>query len=366
QKGARKIELREITRSGKVVSSQQSIALTVPEGDQTKPLIVLSETAKPSKVLQKPTLAETTPTPTPTVIAEPDKVASSATTQEVPQTTTETATETAETNVKQEPETKPTANSGATIAPAPAPATAPAPQRSLNVEVVDYDEQGRTTFSGSSTPGATVRVYVDSKFVGEAIADGAGSWALAATDKIEPGSHTLRTDQVASNGSVSERIELPFYRESSERIASLQAQRESQTNQPATTDPTPTPAPATTSDITQGSKQTAEPVEAPVNQSGTEPAQTATTQTAATDTTATPDSAVAETGKVVIQPGNNLWQISRVIYGEGVQYTVIYEANKAQIRNPNLIYPGQIFETPGMNGPESIDPSCRKSVTECQ
>jgi hypothetical protein len=71
-------------------------------------------------------------------------------------------------------------------------------------------------------------------------------------------------------------------------------------------------------------------------------------------------------GRVVIQPGNNLWQISRVIYGKGVQYTVIYEANKDQIRNPDLIYPGQIFETPGSQAPESIDPDCRKPLAECE
>ncbi len=51
-------------------------------------------------------------------------------------------------------------------------------------------------------------------------------------------------------------------------------------------------------------------------------------------------------GKVVIQPGNNLWNIARNIYGSGYSYTVIYEANKDQIRDPNLIYPGQVFATP--------------------
>ena len=51
-------------------------------------------------------------------------------------------------------------------------------------------------------------------------------------------------------------------------------------------------------------------------------------------------------GKVVIQPGNNLWNIARRLYGSGFSYTVIYEANKGQIRDPNLIYPGQVFETP--------------------
>lgn len=51
-------------------------------------------------------------------------------------------------------------------------------------------------------------------------------------------------------------------------------------------------------------------------------------------------------GKVVIQPGNNLWNIARNLYGSGYSYTVIYEANKDQIRDPNLIYPGQVFATP--------------------
>lgn len=56
--------------------------------------------------------------------------------------------------------------------------------------------------------------------------------------------------------------------------------------------------------------------------------------------------AALKKGKVVIQPGNNLWNIARDLYGTGFSYTVIYEANKDQIRDPNLIYPGQVFTTP--------------------
>ena len=51
-------------------------------------------------------------------------------------------------------------------------------------------------------------------------------------------------------------------------------------------------------------------------------------------------------GQVVIQPGNNLWNIARQLYGTGYRYTVIYQANRDQIRDPNLIYPGQILVTP--------------------
>ena len=52
---------------------------------------------------------------------------------------------------------------------------------------------------------------------------------------------------------------------------------------------------------------------------------------------------------VVIEPGNSLWRIARRVYGKGVEYSVIYQANRDQIRNPNLIYPGQIFALPRIN-----------------
>lgn len=54
-------------------------------------------------------------------------------------------------------------------------------------------------------------------------------------------------------------------------------------------------------------------------------------------------------GQVVVQPGHNLWRIARSVYGRGVQHTVIYQANREQIRNPNLIYPGQVFHIPAAN-----------------
>lgn len=49
---------------------------------------------------------------------------------------------------------------------------------------------------------------------------------------------------------------------------------------------------------------------------------------------------------VIVQPGNSLWRLARRTYGSGLNYTVIYEANKNQIGNPNMIYPGQVFAVP--------------------
>ena len=61
---------------------------------------------------------------------------------------------------------------------------------------------------------------------------------------------------------------------------------------------------------------------------------------------ATADQIDLRDGKVIVQPGNSLWRIARRAYGSGFQYTVIYEANADQIRDPDLIYPGQIFDVP--------------------
>lgn len=50
--------------------------------------------------------------------------------------------------------------------------------------------------------------------------------------------------------------------------------------------------------------------------------------------------------QLTVQPGNNLWTLARTRYGSGVEYTRIYTANRDLIRDPDLIYPGQIFRMP--------------------
>ena len=45
-------------------------------------------------------------------------------------------------------------------------------------------------------------------------------------------------------------------------------------------------------------------------------------------------------------PGHTLWALSQNYYGDPTRYPIIYEANKSQIHNPNLIYPGQVFVVP--------------------
>lgn len=47
-----------------------------------------------------------------------------------------------------------------------------------------------------------------------------------------------------------------------------------------------------------------------------------------------------------VRPGEWLWDISRKEYGTAIGWFRIYEANRAKIKDPDLIYPGQVFVIP--------------------
>ena len=49
-----------------------------------------------------------------------------------------------------------------------------------------------------------------------------------------------------------------------------------------------------------------------------------------------------------VKSGDCLWNIAKMYYGNGSKYTVIYEANKDKINNPNLIYAGQVLTIPAL------------------
>lgn len=156
------------------------------------------------------------------------------------------------------------------------PTTAGSPKSGdLQLSTLDYDERGHVTVSGQANPGSSVRVYIDDKMVGEAVAAGDGRWRLAPAEPIDPGKHLLRLDRLAKDGKPTVRLEEAF-----ERFVA---------------------------------------------------------------------SAGSDSRRLNVVRGDNLWNIARAHYGEGWRYTVIFDANKNQIRDPNLIYPGQVFSLPKVN-----------------
>ncbi len=226
--------------------------------------------------------------------------------------------------------------------PEPAAATsdqAAKPATLVSIDAVDYDTNGNIVFSGKGDPGNTARIYVDNTMIGDAAVGADGRWSFSGTADIAPGNHSLRVDGLDGEGKVVNRVEVPFFREDQSKVAEA-APAETTVAQ---TEPAPA-APAAEEPASQPAAEAPQPetaAEAPPAPEAAAPAK-------------------PKQGRVVIQPGNNLWHISRVLYGSGAKYTMLYEANKDQIRDPDRIYPGQVFKTPDVAPKaETIDPKRR-------
>ena len=141
---------------------------------------------------------------------------------------------------------------------------------------VDYDDKGDLTFTGKGEPETDLNVYIDDEHVATVETTEEGDWQVEPEADVEPGSYTLRVDQVDPAGVVLARIETPLVR-------------------------------------------------------------------------ARPELLMLGDAIVVVQPGNSLWRIARRTLGGGIHFTEIYEANRSQIGDPALIYPGQIFTVPGLD-----------------
>ncbi len=64
---------------------------------------------------------------------------------------------------------------------------------------------------------------------------------------------------------------------------------------------------------------------------------------------ATPVTAPPPEPFVIVQPGHSLWRLARRTYGQGTRYTTIFQANREQIKDPDLIFPGQVLALPATN-----------------
>ncbi|MBL4917539.1 LysM peptidoglycan-binding domain-containing protein [Tabrizicola sp. DMG-N-6] len=141
---------------------------------------------------------------------------------------------------------------------------------------------------------------------------------------------------------------------------------------PATAPPAPTTAPVPTAEllVPAGTAPTAQPATrtetvavpqpAPVLAPAVEPAApqpdlvagtTVATVPAAVPATSPAPPAAAAPVSVTVQPGFTLWAIARDQLGEGVLYVQVFEANRDRIRDPDLIYPGQVFAIPERASP---------------
>ena len=201
---------------------------------------------------------------------------------------------------------KPTVVLSQPAAPKPAAGT-------VVVEAVEIEPGGKFHVGGRARAGGAMRLYLNDSFVASVTAGEDGRFAVTINEGIRPGSYRVRLDEVEVNsGAVRARAEVPF-------------------NVPDTVVTGSVPATAASK------RQEVAAAQGP--------------QLAAAGATALPEGSpsavvVPKITTTTVSRGDSLWRLSHQAYGAGTRYAVIYKANREHIRNPNLIYPGQIFVLP--------------------
>jgi nucleoid-associated protein YgaU len=250
----------------------------------------------------------------------------------------------------------------------PAAAPAPAPTATIVVAVVSVrpvDPAGLEAV-GSAPPGAHVRLRLNNAVLAEVVAGADGLWRLTIERGVTAGDYVLEAAVIDAAGTVLARGESPFVYPQREVVASAApAASPSPTESPQAAAAEPTPAalaPAAPRPSPTAANVTPSPTAAGAGPTQAAPAPSASAAAAPSPATPAPpaespaasETPVATAAHAVVPEvltytvvkGDNLWDLAVKYYGDGLRYADIFSANASQIRDPNLIYIGQIFVVP--------------------
>jgi nucleoid-associated protein YgaU len=311
--GGHQIVIRSTTPDNVVATSPETAIVSIPETKDGQVLALVEKPGAPSKLISVPE-----PTPPSEAVPEP---------QGSQLQTAKPSAEPAPTGSGNQPADQQTAASS----PAPETESAPAAtagEPAVSVEAVEID--GRKIFvAGVAEPGRKVRAYANEILLGEAVTSPGGRFLIEAERDLPVGDYIVRVDALEPDGvKVFARAAVPFEREAGEAVSAVAP--------PASTTQSP------------GEKAQASPsAGAPGAEAGAKapsPVGSGGIATAAPEALAPKLENVD--GAVIIRRGDSLWRISRRVYGLGVRYSTIYLANQQQIRDPDMIWPGQVFKVP--------------------
>ena len=230
----------------------------------------------------------------------------------------------------------------------------------VTIDTISYSSNGDVILGGRGQAGNFVRIYLDNQFLATSKIAADGYWALELSD-IEPGIYTLRVDELNVAGDVVSRAETPFKREAAEELAELMA---------AGTEPEGPSVSAAEAEVVDAEELASVEPEAAddpqpeqfvtqeeVNVQAEVAELTLQGEQSSDGGSLVVEGQPADTASVLrtpskkfrvrtVQPGSTLWAIAKESYGAGIEYFKVFEANKERIRDPDLIYPGQVFEIP--------------------
>ncbi|MGU3574823.1 Ig-like domain-containing protein [Brucellaceae bacterium C25G] len=183
-------------------------------------------------------------------------------------------------------------------------------ERPIIVEAVEIE--GDTIYvAGQAKTEHSVIVYANDVILGRTSVSPEKRFLVESKQPLAVGDYIIRADLLDKNQKVVASARVPFHREAGDNVSAVA---------PSLKEPR----------ITQQANN--------AQQSGTE-------QALKNDGNSD-DKLENVSGSVIIRKGDNLWTISKRTYGKGTRYTTIYLANRDQISNPDLIWPGQVFTMP--------------------
>ena len=238
------------------------------------------------------------------------------------------------------------AEANAAAAALAVPPRAPDTDESLPAfDIARIERTGDAVIAGTATPGAIVELLRNGEPHDRTVADKSGQFVMV-PPRLPAGDYelTLRSQQPDGKRAISKQSVAVALAELGSSPGALQSRAEVPFNVPDTVG-------TNHSVLDQGVRS------AQTRQSSQSPLQTAKRQDMAVSqpprlAAATPDGGspsalvLPKTVTAVVSPGDSLWRISRNAYGAGMRYAVVYKANQNQIRNPDRIYPGQVFVLP--------------------
>jgi nucleoid-associated protein YgaU len=190
-------------------------------------------------------------------------------------------------------------------------------------DVARIEQSGDAVIAGTAAPGAVVELLRNGERHDQAVADQSGHFVMIPR-QLPPGDYelTLRSRLPDGTMGVSKQNVTVALHETPSNPGPLQSRAEVSANGPGTA-----AAKRVRQDVAVSQPEATAAIAAPARGSS-------------------PAGAEPKTGTTVVSRGDSLWRISRLTYGDGARYALVWRANRDRIRDPDRIYPGQTFILP--------------------
>lgn len=241
--GDHQLVLKATTPDGRTVISEEIATVSVPRGNETELLAMVTKPGEASRIIAKPNAPIKTDRVATTAPATQDKTAApelaNGINKPVPQVMnapaapvpTQASGNTAPTNAQAStqantPAAPATAPQTASAPQVPAPAVQPPAGGKVELQISAVEVEGNKLFvAGVAKPGSRLKAYADGQLIGQTTAGTDGTFVIDGVRELSVGQHTIAVDQVGADDKVLVRVEVPFNRPAGDQVAAVASQQ---------------------------------------------------------------------------------------------------------------------------------------------